>query len=254
MIQNKKKNGLIGYPLEHSFSYRYFTEKFKNEEIKNTEYKNFPIENIEDFPALIKQNKNLLGLSVTSPYKESVKKYIDKLDESAIDAGAVNTIKIERTRNSTFLTGYNTDIYGFTNSLKSLLNPEIKSAIIIGTGGAAKASAYALQKLEIKSIHVSRKNTDSNKNLLNYNDLSSEIIGNNLLIINATPIGMFPDTENFPNIKYEHISKNHILFDLIYNPSETIFLKKGKLQGAKTLNGLKMLELQAEKAWEYFTQ
>ncbi len=241
--------GLIGFPLEHSFSYKYFTKKFKEEKI-DADYKNFPIENIKSLPEIIEKHSNLLGLSVTSPYKKQVIPYLDKLDISAEKVGAVNCIKIDRTNKTPVLIGYNTDVFGFTESLKLLLTSKIKTGLILGTGGAAKAVEYSLQKLDITYKFVSSSSKATN--ILSYSGLTKEIIKENLLIINATPLGMLPETDKFPKIPYEFINKEHTCFDLIYNPEETVFLRKSKQKGAKISNGLKMLELQAEKAWGNF--
>ncbi len=199
-------------------------------------------EKIKNFPEIISKNKNIKGLNVTIPYKEQIIPYLDRIDEKAKNIGAINTIKIE----NNFLKGFNTDEYGFRNSLVPHLKKHHKSALILGTGGASKAIAYSLKKLNISYEFVSRqKNTKYNYKSITKNDISK-----NLLIINCTPLGTFPNIEMKPEICYEGISNKHLLFDLIYNPIETAFLKMGKQNGAKTINGLKMLELQAEKAWE----
>jgi shikimate dehydrogenase len=194
---------------------------------------------------ILKNNPNLKGLNVTIPYKEEVIPYLDKLDERALDIGAVNTIKI--TKNNKLI-GYNTDYYGFKKALEPLLKNKKTSAFILGTGGASKAVKYALKMLGISFKIVSRQTAQ--EEYLSYKELTKTIIESHKIIINCTPLGTFPEVKLYPNIPYHFITSSHILFDLIYNPSETEFLKKGKKQGAITSNGLKMLELQAEKSWE----
>lgn len=238
--------GLIGYPVSHSFSKKYFTEKFQKESLKNCFYELFPLENINLLPALIQDHRHLMGLNVTLPYKQLVMPFLDKIDEPAKEAGAVNTIRITEGR----LHGYNTDIYGFEQSLLKLLNsrptpPE--QALVLGTGGAARAVIYVLNKLKIGYKTVSRT---ADKGNLVYQDLDAKIIQSNKLIINTTPLGMSPNIDNLPLIPYTSIGTEHFLYDLVYNPEETAFLKTGKFAGAATSNGMEMLFLQAEKAWE----
>ena len=199
---------------------------------------------------MIKENKNLTGLNVTAPYKEEVISYIDELDVSAKKINAVNVIKIIRNSGKLFLKGYNTDIYGFKKSLSKRINPEIKSALVLGTGGAAKAVSAALKDLNISFKFVSR--TKKAEEYLLYHELTKDIIYENLLIVNATPLGIYPEINALPDIPYDYISEKHILFDLIYNPSETKFLNEGKKRNAQIINGLEMLQLQADKAWEIF--
>ncbi len=243
--------GLIGYPLSHSFSKKYFTEKFEHEGLKDCMYENFPMENITGLPALIKSQKELRGLNVTIPHKQSVIPYLTDMSDEAKAIGAVNAIKIIHRSSPVaheLLTGYNTDAFGFENSLKPLLQSHHKKALVLGTGGASKAVAYVMNKLGIEFLFVSRKK--SGDKIISYDQLNDEIIGNNLLIINTTPLGTYPDISSFPPVPYEHISKKHLLYDLVYNPEETLFLQKGKEKGAAVQNGLTMLKLQAEKAWE----
>lgn len=238
--------GLIGYPLSHSFSQKYFTEKFARENITDCKFKNFLLENINEFPALLKQNKNICGLNVTIPHKQSIIKFLDTIDEQAKTIGAVNCIKIVKTKSKKpLLHGFNTDIYGFEQSLKPLLKPYHNKALILGTGGAAKSVAYILDKSKIKFKFVSRTAGD-----ISYSTITRSIIEEFLLIINATPVGMYPKVNEYPNIPYEFLTPKHLLYDLIYNPEETLFLKKGKEKGAQIKNGLEMLKLQAEKSWE----
>ncbi|MFI5134447.1 MAG: shikimate dehydrogenase family protein [Chitinophagales bacterium] len=241
--QDSKLFGLIGYPLAHSFSKKYFTEKFKKEKISDCLYENFPLHSIEEFPSLIESHPDLLGLNVTIPYKEQVISFLDELDETSGKIGAVNTIKISQGK----LTGHNTDVYGFMNSIKDLLQPFHSSALILGTGGGAKAVAFGLMKMGIEFDFVSR-NPDEKE--LRYEDLDEAVIHQYKIIINTTPVGMFPDIDSCPPIPYELLTSSHLLFDLIYNPDETLFLMKGKQQGATVKNGLEMLQLQAERSWE----
>ena len=243
-----KQYGLIGYPLAHSFSEKYFNEKFRKEKISDCDYRLFPLKHINQLPELIQKNLSLRGLNVTVPHKESVLSYLDEMDEQAKAVGAVNCIKIIRKHNSIKLIGYNTDVHGFEGSLKPSLKSFHQHAIIFGTGGGAKAVAYVLKKLGISYTYVSRN--PGNSNTIGYLDLTKPLIQNNLLIINTTPLGMFPQTQTFPQFPYEQLGKRHLLFDLIYNPEQTLFLQKGKKQGTTVKNGLKMLYIQAEKSWE----
>jgi shikimate dehydrogenase len=237
------KFGLIGKNIDYSFSKTYFSEKFERENLFHS-YENFDIPSIEQFPKIISETPNLKGLNVTIPYKEEVIRFLNDLDETAQKIGAVNTIKISENGK---LKGFNTDFYGFQKSIENFLPLKKKTALILGTGGASKAIAYALENLGFDFKFVSRK---ENSNSINYQSLNQALIENHLLIVNCTPLGTFPNIHEYPPIPYAFITENHLLFDLIYNPAETEFLKEGKIQGAKTANGLKMLELQAEKAWE----
>ncbi|SRX55292.1 shikimate dehydrogenase [Aequorivita sp. CIP111184] len=237
------KFGLLGKNIGYSFSKSFFSEKFEKENLPHS-YENFDISSIEKFPNIISKTPNLKGLSVTIPYKQQVIPFLDNLNEEAEIIGAVNTIKISDEKK---LTGYNTDHFGFQKSLKDFLPLQQKTALILGTGGASKAIAYALGNLGFDFKFVSRTAT---LNMLDYSSLNQAIIEKHLLIINCTPLGTYPNIEGCPNIPYQYLTKNHLLFDLIYNPSETEFLKRGKSQGTKTSNGLKMLQHQAERAWE----
>lgn len=239
------KLGLLGKNISYSFSRSYFKNKFEKEHIKNVSYENFDIDDIHLFPNLIKNTQGLKGMNVTIPYKEAVIPFLDKLDSKAKEIGAVNTIKIDKNKT---LVGYNTDCYGFKKSLQPFLKPHHQKALILGTGGASKAVAYALKKLGIKFLYISRQ--AKNGVDLTYDQLTPNIIEAHTLIINCTPLGTFPNVQNCPNIPYEGITKDHILYDLIYNPEETTFLKRGKQQLATTINGLDMLKFQAEKAWQ----
>lgn len=246
-----KRLGLIGYPLGHSFSAGYFKEKFQNENIKGFSYENFEIENINQLPKIIESNPDLLGLNVTIPYKESVIPFLNEIDPTAKKIGAVNTIKIERQNGKITLKGYNTDAYGFKESLKPFLAQHHQKALILGTGGAAKAAEFILKDIGLSVLYVSRN--PSSEQEVSYEALNEIAIRNFPLIVNSTPLGMYPHVNRCPTIPYEFLNKDNLLFDLIYNPEETLFLKKGKAKNALTQNGLSMLKLQAEKAWEIWT-
>lgn len=243
MSAPKKTYGLIGYPLGHSFSQKYFTDKFETEGIPDTEYRNFPISSITELPGLLKDNPTLSGLNVTIPYKEQVIPYLDGIDAEAKAIGAINCIKVCGGK----LYGYNTDVYGFRNSLLELIGEERPSALILGTGGASKAVKHVLNGLGIEYKVVSRT---PYKDRLTYGDIDKDIIGHYRLIVNSTPLGTYPDAETYPDIPYELLTEKHFLFDLVYNPSETEFMKRGEAHGARTMNGYDMLTGQAERAWE----
>lgn len=237
------KFGLIGKNIGYSFSKSFFTKKFENEGL-NHSYENFDVPTLDNLSEIFSQNDDLKGLNVTIPYKEQIIPYLDELDEIAKDIGAVNVIKITENRK---LIGYNSDYYGFQSSLESFLPLKEKSALILGTGGASKAVAYLLDKLGFNYSYVSRS---KDENTLNYSDLDQFIIKKNYLIINCTPLGTYPQIDRSPPIPYQFLTKDHLLFDLIYNPSETQFLSKGKFRNTKTSNGLNMLQSQAQRAWE----
>jgi len=237
------KFGLIGKDIEYSFSRAYFKKKFETEELPHS-YVNFDLKSIDEFSQIIKNTEQLKGLNVTIPYKEAVIPFLDKLNKKAKKIGAVNTIKITKKGK---LIGYNTDCYGFEMSVKPLLKPHHKRALILGTGGASKAIIYSLKKLNIDYSYVSRQK--SNKVEFTYQDLNETIISNHQIIINCTPLGTHPNINECPDIPYNGITNQHLLFDLIYNPEETKFLTIGKLKGATICNGYKMLEFQAEKSW-----
>lgn len=238
-----KRYGLIGYPLTHSFSQKYFTEKFSREQIEYCRYENFPLTDINAFQSLIEKEKDLAGLNVTIPYKETVMPFLDALDETAREIGAVNTIRFT----AEGLVGYNTDAYGFMQAIMPMLQPHHNSALILGTGGSSKAVSWSLRKMGITYKFVSRNPSSTDE--ISYQQANNEIRENKILI-NTTPLGMFPLVDDAPAIAYEAITPLHILFDLVYNPEETLFLKKGKARQAGTQNGLKMLQLQAEKSWQ----
>jgi shikimate dehydrogenase len=245
---SNKKLGLIGYPLTHSFSAKYFAEKFEKENIKGFTYENFEIPKIEDFPDIIKNNPEITGLNVTIPYKEQIIPFLDELDEEALQIGAVNTIKVIRKKGGVKLKGYNTDIYGFRETLKPLLKMHHYKALILGTGGAAKAVEYVLNKIGLDILYISRNPKSENEK--GYEELNGVAIKNFPVIVNSTPLGMYPKIDTCPPLPYDHLTEDNLLYDLIYNPSETLFLQKGAEKGAITQNGLEMLKLQAEKAWE----
>ncbi len=240
-----RKFGLIGFPLSHSYSVGYFKKKFKIENIFDCEYQNFPIESISLLPDIIRGNPDLYGLNVTIPYKEEVLAYLDSIEPDAARVGAVNTLKITRKNDNPYIRGFNTDIYGFSESLKELSNRYPKKALILGTGGASKAVAYSLDQMGISYLFVSRKSGH-----IKYGKMDKSLFLKYKLIINTTPLGTYPDIDSCPDIPYNYITKSHILIDLVYNPALTLFLKKGKERGALTSNGLRMLHLQAEKSWE----
>lgn len=240
--------GLIGYPLKHSFSIGYFNEKFKSESI-DAEYVNFEIPHINDFMEVIEENPNLCGLNVTIPYKEQVIPFLDELDSDAAQIGAVNVIKIIREhKGKVRLVGYNSDIIGFTQSIQPLLQPHHQKALILGTGGASKAIYHGLKQLGIESVFVSR--THKADGVLTYQELTPEVMAAHTVIVNCTPAGMFPNVDFCPDIPYDRLTPNHLLYDLLYNPSNTLFMKNGEAQGAVVKNGLEMLLLQAFAAWE----
>lgn len=241
-----KQYGLIGHPLTHSFSKKYFTEKFDRENILDCSYDLFDIENISQFPEILKDTPNLRGLNITIPYKESILNFLTNIDEKAKAIGAVNTIKLSAEKNE--IKGYNTDYYGFKKSLKPFLDINHERALILGTGGAAKTVKYVLNELNIDCLTVSRNPKKENE--IAYRDVNEYVIKHHQVIINTTPVGMYPNTTELPPINYENLTNKHLLYDLIYNPSETAFLKKGKQKGCINLNGMEMLKMQAEKSWE----
>ncbi len=236
-----KRLGLIGFPLDHSFSQRYFTDKFSRELVTGYRYDLFPLTTIEELPALLNSHPDLIGLNVTIPFKEAVLDFLDETDKHATSIGAVNTIVIHDHQ----LRGYNTDWLGFCDSLVDL-DPSIEKAIILGSGGASKAVKYALSTLGIASTIVSRQR---HQIALSYDQLSEKIIRDHRLIINCTPLGTFPRMHEFPPLPYEALTNDHFLYDLVYNPEETIFMQKGRAAGAQIKNGYDMLVSQAEHSW-----
>ena len=232
-----KTFGLIGKSLSHSFSSNYFNEKFFKERITNTEYLNFELNDISKLPQLIKK-QNLSGVNVTLPYKESIIPFLDELSEDAKRIGSVNTIQISNGK----LIGHNTDVVGFKQSITPLLAGR-NTALILGDGGAAKAVKFIFNQLNISHKTINRNSS------FDYSDITRELIGSNVIIINTTPIGMMPKIKNYPQIPYELLTDKHLLFDLIYNPKETLFLRCGRANNACTKNGLEMLQIQAETSW-----
>ncbi len=241
--------GLIGYPLTHSFSQKYFTQKFEKEKNTDYVYQNFELPDIKQLPDLIKNTPRLTGLNVTIPYKEKVLSYIDEMSPEVKAVGAANTLFIHPA--SKRIIAYNTDIYGFKHSLIPYLKSWHRKAIILGTGGAAKAVAYTLQQLKIEYVMVSRQ--PKNNCQLSYNELTGDIVKKHLLVINTTPVGQYPAIKKNPSFPYDFITHKHLFYDLIYNPGETKFLYLARKKGATVCNGLKMLYLQAEKSWKIWT-
>jgi len=242
-----KKYGLLGYPLTHSFSKRFFTEMFEEENIDAT-YENFEIDSIDKFPEVVQNNPEVVGFNVTIPYKEQVIQFLDELNDSAQQIGAVNTIKVKRSGENVYLKGFNTDTHGFETSLRPLLKDYHNKALILGTGGASKALKYVLEKLGIDYISASIEELHENE--IRYEDIDKQMMKERMLIINATPLGTYPKVDICPSIPYEFITKKHLLFDLVYNPEVTQFMAKGKERGATVKNGYEMLLNQALKSYE----
>jgi shikimate dehydrogenase len=235
--------GLIGRNISYSFSKGYFTKKFVDLGLETHSYENFDLQEIDQFKGLIDRNHTIKGFNVTIPYKEKIIPFLSELDEEARNIGAVNTIKVVKDRTI----GYNTDAYGFQKSITPFLMEHHKHALVLGTGGASKAIAYVLKKLGITYTFISRS---PDQKQLNYSELDEELLRRNTVLINCTPLGTYPDIHNKPGIPYHFIGPKHLLYDLIYNPDKTEFLRLGEQAGAKIINGSKMLEFQAEKAWE----
>ena len=242
-----RKFGLIGYPLGHSFSKNYFTEKFLREHIDGCSYENFPLPDLRLLPDLLSGEPYLRGLNVTIPYKSEIFAFIDNIDTEAIEIGAVNVLKIKHSGDKIQLSGYNSDVTGISDSLSPYLSGNIKNAIVLGTGGSSRAVCYVLKKLGINILQVSRHKKPG---ILDYSEINEEIMMKAGLIVNTTPLGMFPHTETRPGINYSLVTQNHILFDLVYNPELTFFLRSGMERGCSVITGLKMLHSQAEKAWQ----
>lgn len=241
--------GLLGYPLGHSFSRNFFNNKFEAEQI-NAEYLNFEIPDISMLMEVISEHDNLNGLNVTIPYKEQVIPFLNELDEDAANIGAVNVIKISRNNGELYLKGYNSDVIGFCDSIAPLLKPHMKKALILGTGGAAKAVAYGLKKLGIEAQYVSRRKSDT---AITYSDIDKSLLATHHVIVNTTPLGMYPNVDECPDIPYELLDGSHLCYDLLYNPDETLFMKNAKEHGATTKNGLEMLLLQAFASYDIWT-
>ena len=242
-----KKYGLLGYPLGHSFSKNYFNQKFEAEKI-DAEYLNFEIPDIKEIKSVIKENPELNGLNVTIPYKQQVIPYLDDLDDDARQIGAVNVIKFSKGLfGKVKLKGYNSDIIGFKQSIEPLLKDHHRKALILGTGGASKAVFHGLKQLGIAATFVSRQCKEF---CITYEEITEKIMEQYHVIVNPTPLGMYPNVNACPNIPYELLTSDHLLYDLLYNPDETLFMQKGKERGAVVKNGLEMLLLQAFAAWE----
>lgn len=245
------KYGLIGYPLGHSFSISYFNEKFENEHI-NAKYINFEIPSIDGLTEILDRNPELRGLNVTIPYKEQVIKFLDAISPEAEAIGAVNVIRVTHKGDKVFLKGFNSDVIGFTRSIEPLLEPAQKKALILGTGGASKAINFGLKSLNMQTIFVSR--TKHGNGFITYDEVTPELIKEYNVIINCTPVGMYPHADECPQLPYEAMDTHTLLYDLIYNPDETLFLKRGREQGATVKNGLEMLLLQAFASWEFWNR
>lgn len=235
--------GLIGYPLTHSFSKKFFTEKFEQEKRSDCQYELFSIDSIEKIKTVLKEHPQLEGLNVTIPYKQQVMQYLDSHNDIPAGVNACNCIHVINNK----LAGYNTDITGFEKSFIPLLQSHHNKALVLGNGGAAIAVIYVLNKLGIETCIVSRKLHGNSS--FTYAEINKKIIQENTVIINTTPLGMYPQTENYPDIPYEFITDKHLLYDLHYNPAKTKFLQKGEVKGATIKNGEEMLIIQAEESW-----
>jgi len=243
------KYGLIGYPLGHSFSISYFNQRFTDEGI-NAKYMNFEIPSIDELPVVIAKHPELRGLNVTIPYKEKVMNFLDSISPEARAIGAVNVIRVTHEGNKTLLKGFNSDVIGFTQSIEPMLDRKWhKKALILGTGGASKAINYGLKALGLDTIFVSRYERHG---MIKYEDVTPEVIREYNVIINCTPLGMYPRVDECPDLPYEAMDSHTILYDLIYNPDQTLFMRKGAAQGADVKNGLEMLLLQAFASWEFW--
>ncbi len=242
-----RKFGLIGYPLGHSFSQKYFTAKFAEEKIADCSYENFPLPSLDKFPDLVSSNPDLWGLNVTIPYKTEILQHVDETDVIVREIGAANVLKIRRDSGKPRIYAYNSDVVGIQNSILPSFPGRKGTALILGTGGASKAVSWTLKNMGFRVIIVSRT---KKKGIFGYEDINADMLRTTRLIINATPLGMFPDVEGKPDIDYNLLNKRHTLFDLVYNPEFTQFLKMGKERGCKIITGLKMLYSQAERSWE----
>lgn len=246
----KDQYGLIGKKIGHSLSAAYFNEKFKIEGI-DAQYSLFPLATISEFSELIENTPNLKGLNVTIPYKQEVMPMLDEISDEAKGIGAVNVIKVSYNSGKPYLKGYNSDCIGFKNSLLPLLKTDMKKALILGTGGASKAVNYILKNLGLEVTFVSRS---PQQGQLSYSGLTEEIIADNLLIVNTTPLGMFPNTETYAPIPYHYLTRKHLCYDLVYNPEETEFMKRSRAQGATVKNGMEMWLGQAIASWEFWNK
>lgn len=241
-----KLYGLIGHSLSHSFSANYFKNKFFREQISGCDYQLFPIPTISELPKLLEKHGDLCGFNVTIPYKKEIFPFLDEIDSIALEVGAVNTVKVIRKDGKQTLIGYNTDVLGFEYSILPLIKNS-KKALVLGTGGASMAVLFVFKKLNIPTLLVSR---NSSQNSIHYQDIDSKILEEYTIIVNTTPVGMFPNCEISPAIPYSLLNSNHLLYDLVYNPEVTEFLKQGTLQGCDVKNGSEMLHIQAEEAWK----
>ncbi|MDR0427051.1 MAG: shikimate dehydrogenase [Dysgonamonadaceae bacterium] len=241
--------GLIGYPLSHSFSRSFFNDKFAAEQI-DAQYVNFEIPSIQEFKSVIKNNPALKGLNVTIPYKEQVIPFLDKINDDSKQIGAVNVIAFNRSKGKLKLIGYNSDIIGFKNSIEPLIPSKHEKALVLGTGGSAKAIYLGLKQLGVDPVYVSREKISPD--MLTYAELLPEVMESHTIIVNCTPVGMWPNVDACPDIPYHLLTKKHLLYDLLYNPNETLFMKEGKKRGATVKNGLEMLLLQAFAGWDFW--
>ena len=244
------KYGIIGHPLGHSFSPGFFNEKFRNENI-DAVYEMFDLPQIEAVIEVLASNPELRGLNVTIPYKQKIMHYLDELSDEARAIGAVNVVRISHDNGTVHMKGYNSDVIGFTRSIEPLLEKYHKKALILGTGGASKAVEYGLGKLGLETVKVSRY---ERPDTIQYEKVTADIVKEYNVIVNCTPVGMYPDTEECPQLPYEAMDSHTLLYDLIYNPDETLFMKKGRQNGAVTKNGLEMLLLQAYASWEFWNE
>lgn len=245
-----EKYGLIGYPLGHSLSMAYFNQKFADEGL-DAAYDNYEIPSIDLLPEIIASNPELKGLNVTIPYKQQVIPYLDNMSQEARAIGAVNVIRVERHGTSVSLKGYNSDVIGFTQSIEPMLESYHTKALILGTGGASKAIDFSLRSLGLETVFVSRSEKD---NTIRYKDITADVVREYKVIVNCTPVGMFPNTEECPDIPYQALDSKNLLYDLIYNPDTTLFMKKGAERKASVKNGLEMLLLQAFASWELWNR
>ncbi len=243
-----RKYGLIGYSLSHSWSKKYFENKFDNENISDAQYELYSINKIDELFTLIFSDKSIKGLNITIPYKEIIIPYLNEFSEEARAIGAVNTLKIEHFEDEVSIKAYNTDVFGFEETIIGKISGSVKTALILGSGGSAKAVAYVLKKHDISYTMVSR--LKKGKSIIQYHEISEGSFENYDIIINCTPVGMYPNSGEMPNLPYHKLKPGQILYDLIYNPEKTQFLKEGEKRGCTTINGLKMLHLQAERSWE----
>lgn len=249
-MSDYKMYGLIGFPLGHSFSQQFFNSKFIAEGI-NATYRNFELPDIGDFMELLSEYPDLCGLNVTIPYKQAVIPYMDSMDKVAKEVGAVNVIKFIGNSNNPKLKGYNSDVIGFTNSIKPLLTPQRDKALVLGSGGASRAICYSLKQLGVTPVIVSRTKRPG---VITYADLTPEVMSEHKIVVNTTPLGMYPKIDECPDIPYDCLTPEHLCYDLLYNPDETLFMKKAALQGAETKNGIEMLMLQAFATWDIWNE